>query len=76
MLHLLRTNLLIFLMICKDCIESGTMVIITRSHLSQLNIVHPSPVYTFGMSTPGVRHVDSCDAASPILLSPIGVSEH
>ena len=91
-LDLLRTSLLIFLVICKDCIESETVVIIARAHLSQPKIVHPSRVYifgmsiagfrhvdswgAFGMSIAGVRHVDSCGAASPISVYAIGVFEH
>ena len=83
-LDLLRTSLLIFLVICKDCIDSGMVVIIARSHLSQSQIIHPSRVYIFGMSIAGiwhidscgafdmsiasVRHVDSCGAAFPILI--------
>ena len=88
----LRTSLLIYLVICKNCIESGTVVIIARAHLSQPKIVHHSRVYTFGMSIAGirhvdswgvfgmsiagVRHVDSCGTASPISIYAIGVSEH
>ena len=55
-LDLLKTSLLIFLVICKDSIDSETVVIIAIAHLSQLRIVHPSRIYTFGMC---IRHVDS-----------------
>ena len=88
-LDLLRTSLSIFLVISKDCIDFGTVVIITRAHLSQSKIVHPSWGYTFGMSITEIRHadswgafgifivgvwyVDSCGAASPISIYAIGV---
>ena len=91
-LDLLRTSLLIFLVICKDCIESEMVVIIARAHLSRSKIVHPSLVYTFGMSIAGIRHVDSwgdfgrsiagirhvdsCGVTSPISIYAVGVSEH
>ena len=67
-------------------------MIISRAHLSQLKIVHPYGVFTFGMSIAGIRHVDSwgafgksiagirhvdsCGATSPISIYAIGVSEH
>ena len=88
----LKTSLLIFLVIYKNCIESETVVIIARAHLSQSKIVHHLRVYTFGMSIAGIRHVDSwgafgksiagirhvdsCGATSPISIYAIGVSEH
>ena len=88
----LKTSLLIFLVICKDYIDSRMVVIIARAQLSQSKIVHPSRGYTFGMSIAGsrhvdswgafgmsiagVRHVDSCGAASPISIYVIGVFEH
>ena len=91
-LDLLKTSLLIFLVICKDCIDSETVVIIARAHLSQSKIVHSSRGYTFGMSIAGirhvdswgafgmsiagVRHVDSCGAVSPISIHTIVVFEH
>ena len=75
-LDLLKTSFLIFLVIYKNCIESGTVVIIARAHLSQSKIVHHSRVYTFGMSIAGIRHVDNCGATSPISIYAIGVSEH
>ena len=55
----LKTSLLIFLVIYKNCIESETVVIIARAHLSQSKIVHHLRVYTFGMSIASIRHVDS-----------------
>ena len=91
-LDLLRTKLLIFLVICKTCIESGMVVIIAKAHLSQPKIVHLLWLYTFGMSIADIRHVDSWDAfgmsiagvrhvdswcaASPISFYAIGISEH
>ena len=91
-LNRLRTSLLIFLVVCKACVESGAVLIIARAHLSQPKIVHLSRVYTFGMSIAGirhvdswgafgmsiagVRHVDSWGAASPISFYAIGISEH
>ena len=86
-LDLLRTSLLIFLVICKDCIEFGMVVIIARAHLTQPKIVHPSRVYTFGLSITGIQYVDRwgasgrciagiCGAASPISVYAIGVFEH
>ena len=90
-LDLLRMILLIFLVICKDCIERWTMVI-ARAHFSQPKIVHPSRVYTFDMSIVGIRHVDSwgafgtsivgvwyvdsCGVASLISMYAIGAFEH
>ena len=88
----LKTSLLIFLVIYKNCIESETVMIIARAHLSQSKIVHHLRVYTFGMSIAGirhvdswgafgmsiagVRHVDSCGAVSPISIHTIVVFEH
>ena len=51
-------------------------MIISRAHLSQLKIVHPYGVFTFGMSIAVIRQVDSWGIVAPTLVYVIGVSEH
>ena len=75
-LVLMRIILLISFGIWKVYIETKAMVIVARAHLSQLKIVHPYGVFTFGMSIAVIRQVDSWGIVAPTSVYVTEVSEH